>query len=161
MWDWNTLLCLWVIHPSIHPSNGATAHIGPWPPQWGSVTAVFLWCGVVSPTPNPRPGGPGLRIYVPRGQGGPTPDLEDQASVCMSPGDRVAQLYPRALGSSGTSGVPLPVPTIVGPWGAWVIPVILRTTHSPDFWRRFLHAKRQRHLPRKITAASRLICRAS
>jgi hypothetical protein len=29
----------------------------------------------------------------------------------------VAQLYPRALGSSGTSGVPFPVPTIVGPWG--------------------------------------------
>jgi hypothetical protein len=61
----------------------------------GSVTAVFLWRGVVSPTP--------------------TPNLEDQVSVFMTPGDRVAQLYPRALGISGTSGVPLPVPTIVGP----------------------------------------------
>jgi hypothetical protein len=29
----------------------------------------------------------------------------------------VVQLYPRELDSSGTSGVPLPVPTIVGPWG--------------------------------------------
>jgi hypothetical protein len=29
----------------------------------------------------------------------------------------VAQLYPQALGSSGTSGVPFPLPTIVGPWG--------------------------------------------
>jgi hypothetical protein len=29
----------------------------------------------------------------------------------------VAQLYNQALGSSGTSGVPFPVPTIVGPWG--------------------------------------------
>jgi hypothetical protein len=28
----------------------------------------------------------------------------------------MAQLYPQALGSSGTSGVPFPVPTIVGPW---------------------------------------------
>jgi hypothetical protein len=30
----------------------------------------------------------------------------------------MAQLYPQALGSSGTSGVPFPVPTIVGPWGS-------------------------------------------
>jgi hypothetical protein len=28
-----------------------------------------------------------------------------------------AQLYPQAMGSSVTSGVPFPVPTIVGPWG--------------------------------------------
>jgi hypothetical protein len=33
---------------------------------WGSVTAFFLLCGVVSPTPNPQPGGPGLRIDDPR-----------------------------------------------------------------------------------------------
>jgi hypothetical protein len=39
--------------------------------SWGSVTAVFLWRGVVSPTPNPQPGGPGLRIYDTRRQGGP------------------------------------------------------------------------------------------
>jgi hypothetical protein len=30
-----------------------------------------------------------------------TPNLEDQISVFMTPGDRVAQLYPKALGSSG------------------------------------------------------------
>jgi hypothetical protein len=47
----------------------------------------------------------------------PTPNLEDQVSVFETPGDRVAQLYSRALGSSDTSGVPLPVLTIVGPWG--------------------------------------------
>jgi hypothetical protein len=38
-------------------------------------------------------------------------------SVFITPGERVAQLYPQALGSLGTSGVPFPVPTIVGPWG--------------------------------------------
>jgi hypothetical protein len=65
--------------------------------SWGSVTAVFYGVGLLAPRP--------------------TPNLEDQVSVFMTPGDRAAQLYPRALGSSGTSGVPLPVPTIVGPWG--------------------------------------------
>jgi hypothetical protein len=63
--------------------------------SWGSVTAVFYGVGLLAPRP--------------------TPNLEDQVSVFMTPGDRVAQLYPRALGSSGTSGVPLPVSTIVGP----------------------------------------------
>jgi hypothetical protein len=29
----------------------------------------------------------------------PTPNLEDQASVFMTPGDRVAQLYPQVLGT--------------------------------------------------------------
>jgi hypothetical protein len=29
----------------------------------------------------------------------PTPNLEDQASAFMTPGDRVAQLYPQALGT--------------------------------------------------------------
>jgi hypothetical protein len=29
----------------------------------------------------------------------PTPNLEDQAFVFMTPGDRVAQLYPQALGT--------------------------------------------------------------
>jgi hypothetical protein len=38
----------------------------------------FLQVRVVSPAPNPHPGGPGLCIYIPRG--------------------RVAQLYPQALG---------------------------------------------------------------
>jgi hypothetical protein len=81
-----------------HPSNGPTAHIGPCLLFFLRFrNSSFLWCWVVSPTPNPQPVGPGLRVYDPR--------------------DRVAQLYPRALGSSGTLGVPLPVPTIVGPWG--------------------------------------------
>jgi hypothetical protein len=50
----------------------------------------------------------GVGLLAPR----PTPNLEDQVSIFV-------QLYPRALGSSGTSGVPLSVPTIVGPWGVW------------------------------------------
>jgi hypothetical protein len=29
----------------------------------------------------------------------PTPNLEDRVSVFMTPGDRVAQLYPEALGT--------------------------------------------------------------
>jgi hypothetical protein len=36
-------------------------------------------------------------------------------SPYITPGERVVQLYPQALGSSGTSGVPFRVPTIVGP----------------------------------------------
>jgi hypothetical protein len=32
----------------------------------------FLWCGVVSPTPNPQPGRPGLRIYDPLETGWPS-----------------------------------------------------------------------------------------
>ncbi|XP_021918838.1 uncharacterized protein LOC110829437 [Zootermopsis nevadensis] len=45
----------------------------------------------------------------------PTPNKEDQTSVFTAPGGRVAQLYPQAPGSSSTSGVPVPVPTDVGP----------------------------------------------
>jgi hypothetical protein len=43
---------------------------GPGLPFWGFVTIAFLRGSIVSPTPNPQPGGPGLRIYDPRGQGG-------------------------------------------------------------------------------------------
>jgi hypothetical protein len=56
----------------IYPSNGPTAYIGPWPSLFLRFrNSSFLWCGVVSPTPNPQPGGPDLRIYHPRRQGGP------------------------------------------------------------------------------------------
>jgi hypothetical protein len=48
-------------------------------PYWGFVTVIFLQGWIVSPTPNPQPGEPGLRIYA--------------------PGDRVAQLYSQALGT--------------------------------------------------------------
>jgi hypothetical protein len=48
-------------------------------PCWGFVTITFLHGWIVSPAPNHQPGGPGLRIY--------------------DPGDRVAQLYPQALGT--------------------------------------------------------------
>jgi hypothetical protein len=37
----------------------------------GFVTIIFFWCGVVSSTPNPQPGGPGLHIYIPWRLGGP------------------------------------------------------------------------------------------
>jgi hypothetical protein len=49
---------------------------GPGLPFWGFVTINFLQCCIVSPAPNPQSGGPGL-----------------------TPGDRVAQLYPQALGT--------------------------------------------------------------
>jgi hypothetical protein len=39
-----------------------------------------------------------------------TRNLEDQALVFMSPEDSVAQLHLQAPGSSGTSGLPIPVP---------------------------------------------------
>jgi hypothetical protein len=51
---------------------------GPGLPFWGFVTIMFLQGCIVGPAPNPQPRGPGLRIY--------------------DPGDRVAQLYPQALG---------------------------------------------------------------
>jgi hypothetical protein len=37
----------------------------------GFLTVDFFRGGVVSPTPNPQPGGPGLHIYIPWRQGGP------------------------------------------------------------------------------------------
>jgi hypothetical protein len=44
----------------------------------------------------------------------PTLNLEDQASVSIPSGDRVAQVYTWTLGSSGNLGSPFPVPTYVG-----------------------------------------------
>jgi hypothetical protein len=40
-------------------------------PVWCFVTITFLPHWIVSPAPNPQPGGPGLRIYDPRTQSGP------------------------------------------------------------------------------------------
>jgi hypothetical protein len=65
----NTVIVLFGT-PSIHPMT-LQPIFGLGLLSWGSVTAVFLWCGVVSPTPNPQPGGPGLHIYDPCRQGGP------------------------------------------------------------------------------------------
>jgi hypothetical protein len=48
-------------------------------PLWDFVTITFLRGCIVSPRP--------------------TPNLEDQVSVFMTPGDRVAQLYPQELGT--------------------------------------------------------------
>jgi hypothetical protein len=36
----------------------------------------FFRGGIVSLTPNPQPGGPGIRIYIPRRQGGPAIPLD-------------------------------------------------------------------------------------
>jgi hypothetical protein len=44
---------------------------GPGLPLWGFVTIAFLQGWIVSPAPNPQPGGPSLCIYDPRRQGGP------------------------------------------------------------------------------------------
>jgi hypothetical protein len=52
---------------------------GPGLPCWCFITITFLQGWIVTPAPNPQPGGPGLRI--------------------LTPGDRVAQLYPQALGN--------------------------------------------------------------
>jgi hypothetical protein len=41
-------------------------------PFWGFVTITFLQGWIVSPAPNPQPGGPGLRIYEPLRQGWPS-----------------------------------------------------------------------------------------
>jgi hypothetical protein len=50
---------------ALHPKSGRGL------PLWGFVTITFLQGWIVSPAPNPQPGGPGLRIYDPRRQGGP------------------------------------------------------------------------------------------
>jgi hypothetical protein len=44
---------------------------GPGLPFRGFLTINFLQGWIVSPTPNPQPGGPGLRIYDLQRQGGP------------------------------------------------------------------------------------------
>jgi hypothetical protein len=44
---------------------------GPGLPFWGFVTITFLQGWIVSPAPNPQPGGPGLHIYDLWRQGGP------------------------------------------------------------------------------------------
>jgi hypothetical protein len=56
---------------------GSTAQRRPWPPPKirlnfldASQQFPFLQGRVVSPTPNPHPGGLGLCIYIPQRQGG-------------------------------------------------------------------------------------------
>jgi hypothetical protein len=80
-WYWRkTRITLSKICPSATSSSyGSTAQFGPWPPLWGFITIAFLQGWIVSPAPNPQPGRP--------------------ASVFMTPGDRVVQLYPQALGT--------------------------------------------------------------
>jgi hypothetical protein len=60
-------------HMALQPNSG------PGLPFWGFLTITFLRGWIVSPAPNPQPGGPG--------------------SVFMTPGNRVAELYPQALGT--------------------------------------------------------------
>jgi hypothetical protein len=60
-------------------SYGNTAQFCPGLPFWGFVIITFYGAG----------------LLVQR----PTPNLEDQVSVFMTPGDRMAQLYPQALGT--------------------------------------------------------------
>jgi hypothetical protein len=56
----------------VFPFSGPTVHVGPWPPLLRFRNSSFLWCGVVSPTPNPQPGGPCLRINDPPETGWPS-----------------------------------------------------------------------------------------
>jgi hypothetical protein len=44
---------------------------GPGLPFWSFATITFLQGWIVSTAPNPQSGGPGLRIYGPRREGGP------------------------------------------------------------------------------------------
>jgi hypothetical protein len=71
--DLRTLTSYCICYSSSSSSSyGCTAQFGPLAsPFWDFVTITFLQGWVVSPTPNPQPGGPGLRIYDPRRQGGP------------------------------------------------------------------------------------------
>jgi hypothetical protein len=56
---------------AVHPNSG------PGLPLWGFITITFYGAGLLLQRP--------------------TPNLEDQAFVFMTPGDRVTQLYPQAL----------------------------------------------------------------
>jgi hypothetical protein len=75
------VVCTYVIYigSSSSSSYGSTAQFRPCLPLWGFVTITSLHGWIVSPAPNPQPGGPG--------------------SVLMILRDRVAQLYPQALGT--------------------------------------------------------------
>jgi hypothetical protein len=65
------MLCYYHHHMALQP------HSVPDLPLWGFVTIVFLRSWIISPAPN----------------------LEDQASVFMTLGDRVAKLYTQSLGT--------------------------------------------------------------
>jgi hypothetical protein len=52
-------------HMALQPNTGPGLHF------WSSVTITFLQGWIVSPAPNPQPGGPSLRIFDSRRQGGP------------------------------------------------------------------------------------------
>jgi hypothetical protein len=53
-------------HMTVQPKSG------PGLPFWGFVTIAILRSWIVSPAPNPRPGGPGLGIYNPPETGCPS-----------------------------------------------------------------------------------------
>jgi hypothetical protein len=54
-----------------HHHMALQSNMGPGLPFWGFTTITFLEGWIVSPAPNPQPGGPGLRIYDPWRQGDP------------------------------------------------------------------------------------------
>jgi hypothetical protein len=85
---------------------------GPGLPFWGFVTITFYRAG----------------LLVQR----PTPNLEDQASVFMNPGDRVAQLYPQALGTHLSRLLR----------HAWVtVGLFFNPGHHTGAWERYIHQK--------------------
>jgi hypothetical protein len=63
-------------HTFIHHHMALQPNSGPDLPSWGFLTITFLWGCIVSPTPN----------------------LEDQVSVFMTPGDG-GQAIPQTLGT--------------------------------------------------------------
>jgi hypothetical protein len=54
-----------------HNDMALQPKLGPGLPFCVFVTMTFLQGWIISPAPNPQPGGPGLRICDPRRQGGP------------------------------------------------------------------------------------------
>jgi hypothetical protein len=109
---------------------------GPGLPFWGFVTIPLLRGWIVSPAPNPQPGGPGLRTYDPRPQGGPA----------MPPGTGYSFQSPftTCMGYSGTILLSRPphgisvllVPSLIPP----PISCLLLTspTYHSYFWSTFL-----------------------
>jgi hypothetical protein len=77
-------------------------------PCWDFATITFLQGWIVSRTPNPQPGGPGLCIYDPRIQGGPAMPpgtrypFESPFTTCM--GYSVTYLIPTTTRESGNTG---------------------------------------------------------
>jgi hypothetical protein len=77
IWEWDEgmrilIINIWDMSTDLyHHHMALQPNTGPGLPFWGFITITFLQGWIVSPAPNPQPGGPGLLIYDPQRQGGP------------------------------------------------------------------------------------------